>query len=361
MKSLPTTIVSPARDTAIEVLSFGGAHAIENRDAVGYYYHVRLSPGVEPSRLAVQFSGRVMAVRPDAFGLPATPDRSAAMRIFAEAAIGDYLDERGLPDHTPSGTSAAKIDCFSPHFQTWLDRPAATDDEIERYLSAHVFWAWKFSAPTWTIGTADLLRLHQPLSQVLRLARLHNKDSWLLSDESSSGARLTPEASFLRAQRGPKTLRVRPPESEPDPVVPESAPADYVYVDESRIAELRRVESADFDLRKLIALCEELNQCYRAQCYHAVAALTRAVVDHVAPVFSVRLFAEVANNYAGTRSFKDSMRRLDEAARKIADAHLHTAIRNSETLPTRVQVNFSNDIDVLLSEIIRLLQPKSPP
>ena len=48
------------------------------------------------------------------------------------------------------------------------------------------------------------------------------------------------------------------------------------------------------------------------------------------------------------------MNRLENAARKIADQHLHTPIRNREALPSRVQVNFSNEIDVLLAEIVRV-------
>jgi hypothetical protein len=146
-------------------------------------------------------------------------------------------------------------------------------------------------------------------------------------------------------------------EAAPGPVPP--APAVFVYVDESRIADLRAIEARDFDLRKVVAICEELNQCYRAQCYHAVAALTRALIDHVPPLLGMRSFTEVANNYAGSRSFKASMKQLDTAARVIADQHLHTQIRDSEVLPTRVQVDFSQVIDVLLGEIVRLLQPRN--
>src|SRR5439155_18425212 len=119
--------------------------------------------------------------------------------------------------------------------------------------------------------------------------------------------------------------------------------------------DLRRANSSKYDLRKLISLCEELNICYRSQCYHGVAALTRTLIDHVTPIFGQRTFAEVANNYAGTKSFKDCVQRLEGSARDIGDMHLHTPIRRSESLPTRTQVNFSNDVDVLLAEIVRVL------
>ncbi len=48
------------------------------------------------------------------------------------------------------------------------------------------------------------------------------------------------------------------------------------------------------------------------------------------------------------------MTNLENSSRKIADSYLHTRIRNKESLPNRTQVNFSNDMDVLLSEIIRI-------
>ena len=57
----------------------------------------------------------------------------------------------------------------------------------------------------------------------------------------------------------------------------------------------------------------------------------------------------------GGGSFKSSMANLDNSSRKIADRHLHTHVRKKETLPTLKQVDFSNDLDVLLSEIVRIL------
>jgi hypothetical protein len=79
-------------------------------------------------------------------------------------------------------------------------------------------------------------------------------------------------------------------------------------------------------------------------------------MDHVPPIFGVSSFAEVASNYGGSRSFKESMSSLASAARKIADAHLHTQIRARESLPTATQVNFAPQLDFLLAEIVRLLK-----
>jgi hypothetical protein len=130
---------------------------------------------------------------------------------------------------------------------------------------------------------------------------------------------------------------------------------DECFVDLSRMDELRGVTSSSFDLAKLIKLCEELNICYANECFLAVTMLTRTILDHVPPILGVSTFKEVANNYGG-KSFKNSMQHLQNSSRNIADSHLHLPIRKKESLPTRVQVNFRNDLDVLLAEIVRVLK-----
>jgi hypothetical protein len=131
---------------------------------------------------------------------------------------------------------------------------------------------------------------------------------------------------------------------------------DKYYVDPERIDELKSINNSNFDLVKLIRTCEELNICFRNRCFLSVVMLVRSIIDHVPPVFGVNGFVEVANNSNGTKSFKQSMQNLSNSSRKIADAHLHTQIRNKESLPNQVQVDFSNDLDVLLGEIVRILR-----
>jgi hypothetical protein len=82
--------------------------------------------------------------------------------------------------------------------------------------------------------------------------------------------------------------------------------------------------------------------------------ITRAIIDHVPPLFGLETFAQVSNNYAGAKSFKEAMRHLDLLARNIADLYLHEHIRNREALPLPQQVNFGHALDLLLGEIIRI-------
>lgn len=128
------------------------------------------------------------------------------------------------------------------------------------------------------------------------------------------------------------------------------------FVDPVRIVELESLETTRFDISRLAQMCKELNICFSQRCYYATAMLTRSILDHVPPIFNMGSFEEIANNYSGTKSFKASMLHLGKSSRAIADASLHTQIRNKETLLTATQVNFSNDLDVLLAEIVRLLK-----
>ncbi len=127
------------------------------------------------------------------------------------------------------------------------------------------------------------------------------------------------------------------------------------YVDPNRIAELKALTSVQFDLIKLIRLCEELNSSYNNNNYLSVIMLVRTILDHIPPLFGFKTFVEVANNYGG-KSMKKSLQNLQNSSRNIADAHLHETIRSKETLPHKTQVDFRNDLDVLLSEIVRLLK-----
>jgi hypothetical protein len=128
-----------------------------------------------------------------------------------------------------------------------------------------------------------------------------------------------------------------------------------VYVDPDRINHLQNIKNNEFDLSKLIRKCEELNIAYSTKCFFSVGMLTRAIIDHVPPIFNKNNFAEVAGSH-GSKSFRDSMVHLEKSSRKIADSFLHTHIRKKEILPTKTQVNFSSDLDVLLGEIIRILK-----
>lgn len=106
------------------------------------------------------------------------------------------------------------------------------------------------------------------------------------------------------------------------------------YVDPDRINDLKTLSTDTFDVSRLVRLCEELNVCFASECYLAMIMLTRAIIDHVPPVFGQRTFTEVANQATSGRSLKESFLQLETTSRKIADHYLHAQIRKSEPLPT---------------------------
>ena len=139
------------------------------------------------------------------------------------------------------------------------------------------------------------------------------------------------------------------------PVEPVPPTGGLTIIAESRLKELRALRPAQLDFQRVIRLCEELNSAYSQGCFFATIMHTRSLLDHVPPVFGKTKFTEVVNNYSGGgKSFTESMQRLEDAARKIADGHLHTPMRAAETLPTAQQVYFGRQLDALLAEIVRI-------
>jgi hypothetical protein len=129
-----------------------------------------------------------------------------------------------------------------------------------------------------------------------------------------------------------------------------------IYIDPNRINELKKIKSKQFDLTRLIGLCEELNKSSAAGNHVAVSLLVRALIDHIPPIFHFQSFADFANQYGGTKSFKKSMLNLNSSLRNLADANIHTQARDKEVLPNAVQSDFTPELDLLLSEVVRKLK-----
>jgi len=144
-------------------------------------------------------------------------------------------------------------------------------------------------------------------------------------------------------------------EGAPASAAQEAPPAAPAYVSQVRLEALRSIKNSQFDLTKLVRLCEELNSSYAAGNYFSVAMLVRAILDHVPPIFSVSNFTGVKAQHGGA-SFKQQMDHLDQSSRKIADAFLHEHIRRREVLPTDTQVYCAPALDTLLGEVVAKLQ-----
>ena len=127
------------------------------------------------------------------------------------------------------------------------------------------------------------------------------------------------------------------------------------YVDKNTLLRLNKIESDNFDLSRLIALCNELDDNYSLENYHSCAMLLRAIFDHIPPIFDKKSFEDVCAQHGG-KSFKDIMRPLNETAKKIGDDYLHTQISKKVLAVTKTQVSFQANLDTLLNEVAAILE-----
>lgn len=185
------------------------------------------------------------------------------------------------------------------------------------------------------LGSPNITKLRKHLTKDRRTAKC-SKDEWRLKNDKI--ADVEKELQLSRCLVSERTT------------VPTTI--NESYINKKRFQALKK-KSGNFDFSRLLKMLEELDCAFLSKNYISVILLVRAILDHVPPIFNLGTFAEVANNY-GTKSFKASMLNLENSSRKIADSYLHTPIRKNESLPNDKQVNFSNDLDVLLAEIIRI-------
>lgn len=134
---------------------------------------------------------------------------------------------------------------------------------------------------------------------------------------------------------------------------------DSQYINFQRIEELKTIRSTEFDLSKLIRLCEEVNSSWKNKNIFSVVADLRTILNHIPPVFGYKNFEEVANHYSGGSSFKKVATKLFDSLKNIADYHLHSQIRKAESLPNETQVDFENELDFILAELCKILKNKN--
>jgi hypothetical protein len=127
------------------------------------------------------------------------------------------------------------------------------------------------------------------------------------------------------------------------------------YIDKNTLLRLTKIENDNFDLKRLISLCNELDDNYSLENYYSCAMLLRAILDHIPPIFSKISFADVCAQYGG-KSFKDIVKPLNETAKKIGDDYLHTQISKKVLAVTKTQVSFQASLDVLLNEVAAILE-----
>jgi hypothetical protein len=297
------------------------------------------------------------------------PDAATLLGLDVAALGGMLLTHlksyEGVPNNTVYQHGAICqphfIDTLTPHRQDQKPEYGDKQQEVNRALLEA--WNWleregilirdpRQPAPWFTISR----RGEELLTELARFEKFEKLGfDRVKSDMENTGGFRDIGGTQENREAAWKWLQMK--KNEATDAEPSRSARELTLIADSRLAELRALTPAQFDFRKLIRLCEEINTAYTQECYFATAMLTRGLLDHVPPVFGKNTFTEVANNYSGGgRSFKETMHHLENAARKVADAHLHMPMRKSETLPTAQQVNCTQQLDVLLAEIVRITQ-----
>lgn len=145
-----------------------------------------------------------------------------------------------------------------------------------------------------------------------------------------------------------------------------------IYLEAQLIERIKASKRRDYDVTKLVTLCNELNHAWYSGAWYSVLFLARAIVDHIPPVFPLNSggfasnFSQVASHYSPPanrsmislqkRSFKQLAADLDQTLKKKADAAIHDPITSTCQSLSQPEVDFRSSIAGVLSEVAQLLE-----
>jgi hypothetical protein len=94
---------------------------------------------------------------------------------------------------------------------------------------------------------------------------------------------------------------------------------------------LSAAKSAGFDTAKLKNILDELNDSFSRDKPQSAHALIRTLLNHIAPLFGQKTFAQVASNHSWTRTDKDRVHEIQTLFRYDVDESLHAPISKRDT------------------------------
>ncbi|MEV6500017.1 hypothetical protein [Streptomyces prunicolor] len=136
-----------------------------------------------------------------------------------------------------------------------------------------------------------------------------------------------------------------------------STPGRGTYVDPALLDDLENAaQVSTWKVHKLVALCQGLNDAYAAGNPYVCAAMIRAVLDHIPPVFGHTDFKQVAAQYSFTvrRTDKAHAQYL-ETFRPIGDDVLHRPISPRVPVVTMDDIPAPLRLNAVLHELLLLL------
>jgi hypothetical protein len=171
-------VISRDGHSGLGVTEFEGAKDSARRAFdIALFFEVRLVPKERHSRLMVSVDDMFLE------SLTQTPLRLAktkenALEQLGLFVIGTFLDEHGTPVFTPSGMPAEEIKADQAVQSLYGVRPQATDAEVFRYVTAKVYWAWRFGMHSVGFNLADHLRLAVPSGDLDRVSLMGEGVYW---------------------------------------------------------------------------------------------------------------------------------------------------------------------------------------
>ncbi|MEU3282432.1 hypothetical protein [Streptomyces antibioticus] len=155
------------------------------------------------------------------------------------------------------------------------------------------------------------------------------------------------------AQTAPFTIE----EEQPMPTEPERAP----YVDLALLDDLQKAAAnTHWKVHKLIALCQGLNDAYKAGNPYVCAAMIRAVMDHIPPVFGHKDFKVVANQHTFMTQRTDKIHALKLVDFKdISDDGMHRQIGSSVPVLTMDNIPQPIRLNAMLQELLTILRKEA--
>ena len=127
------------------------------------------------------------------------------------------------------------------------------------------------------------------------------------------------------------------------------------FVNKSIIADLMARSTARYDTSQLVRFCEELNSAYASGNFYSCAMLTRAIIDHVSPLFGGTDFKSIVANWP-KGAVKTQLQHLDSVAKQLGHIVLHTQIGSELTKVSHTSIDCKQALDALLRECLRKLQ-----
>ncbi|MGW4778432.1 hypothetical protein ACWEPA_17430 [Streptomyces filamentosus] len=150
---------------------------------------------------------------------------------------------------------------------------------------------------------------------------------------------------------------------DPTSVPPTASPADArpPYLDDDLLTQIETTApSTRWKVDKLLTLCAELNDSYASNNAYTCAALIRAVLDHIPPVFGHRDFKQVAAQHTFTVQRTDKAHAQKLAGFKdIADDALHRPISANIPLITMNDIPEPARLRAVLHELVTIMR-KAP-